>query len=204
MTSSSSHSEVGFSIWHWNSIFLCSSSESYRFSPGSVRKFLSSVYSALLFEPRRLHSTLSPLSLQWGLESVLQHPPCCWCTFFFLGVMGQRCVFPLSYCSLSCFQRKPLFIYLHHDHSVAAHIFCNRLLCSQQMNQFMEANQLKIWPWDVTLEGARTNVLHWMQPRLDYLATEFNQMQVLRCKIFYQICLSTAFSHRSKTILVIS
>ncbi|KAL5968426.1 FAS-associated factor 1 [Taenia solium] len=111
----------------------------------------------------------------------------------------EDCIPPFLLCPLNealsqCFNsprvvdRKPLFIYLHHDHSVAAHIFCNRLLCSQQMHQFMEANQLKIWPWDVTLDGARTNVLHWMQPRLDYLATEFNQMQTDQFPLLIMLC----------------
>ncbi|VDM16457.1 unnamed protein product, partial [Hydatigera taeniaeformis] len=111
----------------------------------------------------------------------------------------EDCIPPFLLCTFNealsqCFNttrvadRKPLFIYLHHDYSVAVHIFCNRLLCSQQMHQFMEANQLKIWPWDVTLEGARTNVQHWMQPRLDYLANEFSQMQTDQFPLLIMLC----------------
>ncbi|KAH9278501.1 FAS-associated factor 1 [Echinococcus granulosus] len=123
----------------------------------------------------------------------------------------EECIPPFLLCPFNealsqCFStsrvadRKPLFIYLHHDHSVAAHIFCNRLLCSQQMSQFMEANQLKIWPWDVTLDGARTNVLHWMQPRLEYLATEIIQTQTDQFPLLIMLC-KLGGSYEAITIL---
>nr|VZI24678.1 unnamed protein product [Spirometra erinaceieuropaei] len=65
--------------------------------------------------------------------------------------------------------RKPLFIYLHDDNSVGAHIFASRVLCSMELHQFFSNNDISIWPWDVTLEPAKTKVLLWLEPRFEWL-----------------------------------
>uniref|UniRef100_A0A5K3EWC5 UBX domain-containing protein n=1 Tax=Mesocestoides corti TaxID=53468 RepID=A0A5K3EWC5_MESCO len=96
----------------------------------------------------------------------------------------------LSQCfkTLRVADRKPMFIYLHNDHSVAAHIFCNQLLCSRELCQFLEANDLKVWPWDVSLEAAKSRVLRWLEPRFEYLYGEISRMQVDQFPLFIMIC----------------
>uniref|UniRef100_A0A0X3P6R2 UBX domain-containing protein n=2 Tax=Schistocephalus solidus TaxID=70667 RepID=A0A0X3P6R2_SCHSO len=68
--------------------------------------------------------------------------------------------------------RKPLFIYLHDDKSIGAHIFATRVLCSMELHQFFNNNDINIWPWDVTLEEAKAKVLRWIEPRIEWLANK--------------------------------
>ncbi|VDD81295.1 unnamed protein product [Mesocestoides corti] len=111
----------------------------------------------------------------------------CWkCECVWVAVCFSNtcvCLSPFLPC-----QRKPMFIYLHNDHSVAAHIFCNQLLCSRELCQFLEANDLKVWPWDVSLEAAKSRVLRWLEPRFEYLYGEISRMQVDQFPLFIMIC----------------
>ncbi|KAK7100551.1 FAS-associated factor 1-like [Littorina saxatilis] len=45
--------------------------------------------------------------------------------------------------------RKLLALYLHHDDSIQAHVFCSQLLCSESIVNFLSANFLT-WAWDLT------------------------------------------------------
>lgn len=51
--------------------------------------------------------------------------------------------------SAVCWQRKLLALYLHHDDSIQAHVFCSQLLCSESIVNFLAANFLT-WAWDLT------------------------------------------------------
>ncbi|CAH8597953.1 unnamed protein product [Schistosoma intercalatum] len=48
--------------------------------------------------------------------------------------------------------RKPLFIYLHNDASVACHVFCQQVLCSSGLLRFLTDHDFSLWPWDITPE----------------------------------------------------
>ncbi|VDL94253.1 unnamed protein product [Schistocephalus solidus] len=74
--------------------------------------------------------------------------------------------------------RKPLFIYLHDDKSIGAHIFATRVLCSMELHQFFNNNDINIWPWDVTLEEAKAKVLRWIEPRIEWLANKIRSTPV--------------------------
>jgi len=46
-------------------------------------------------------------------------------------------------------QRKLLAIYLHHDQSIFANVFCSQVLCSESLVSFLSANFIT-WAWDLT------------------------------------------------------
>uniref|UniRef100_A0A1I8HAS5 UBX domain-containing protein n=1 Tax=Macrostomum lignano TaxID=282301 RepID=A0A1I8HAS5_9PLAT len=45
--------------------------------------------------------------------------------------------------------KRPLAIYLHHDRSIAAQIFCSNVLTNAAVIEFLNANFV-LWPWDLT------------------------------------------------------
>ncbi|KAL8568872.1 hypothetical protein ACOMHN_061448 [Nucella lapillus] len=45
--------------------------------------------------------------------------------------------------------RKLLALYLHHDNSIQAHVFCTQLLCSDSIIDFLSSNFIT-WAWDLT------------------------------------------------------
>lgn len=49
-------------------------------------------------------------------------------------------------------QRKLLAVYLHHDNSVLANVFCTQLLGSETVLQVLSANFI-VWGWDITYES---------------------------------------------------
>ncbi|CAF3725224.1 unnamed protein product [Adineta steineri] len=56
--------------------------------------------------------------------------------------------------------RHPLILYIHNDRSVATHIFCERVLCTDKIASCLDEN-FTIWPWDRTSDinytGSREN-----------------------------------------------
>eukprot|EP00731_Ephydatia_muelleri_P018989 Em0011g1029a len=54
--------------------------------------------------------------------------------------------------------RKPLFIYIHHDASILANIFSSVLLCSESVVSYLTANYLT-WAWDVTCSKHRDQLI---------------------------------------------
>jgi len=46
-------------------------------------------------------------------------------------------------------QKKLLAIYLHHDHSICANVFCSQVLCAESLVSFLNANFIT-WAWDIT------------------------------------------------------
>ncbi|XP_076439934.1 FAS-associated factor 1-like [Babylonia areolata] len=45
--------------------------------------------------------------------------------------------------------RKLLALYLHHDNSIQAHVFCSQLLCSESIVNYLSSNFIT-WAWDLT------------------------------------------------------
>ncbi|XP_043257171.1 FAS-associated factor 1 isoform X2 [Colletes gigas] len=55
-------------------------------------------------------------------------------------------------------ERKLLAVYLHHDNSVLANVFCTQLLGSETVLQVLSANFI-VWGWDITYESNRQRFL---------------------------------------------
>ncbi|KAF6034152.1 FAF1 [Bugula neritina] len=47
-------------------------------------------------------------------------------------------------------ERRLLAVYIHHDESIAANIFCQQVLCSETIVNYLSANFIT-WGWDITL-----------------------------------------------------
>ncbi|KAF5300903.1 hypothetical protein FQR65_LT09066 [Abscondita terminalis] len=60
-------------------------------------------------------------------------------------------------CPKSAKDRKILAVYLHHDSSVLANVFCTQLLGFESVIQTLEANFI-LWGWDLTYECNRTRL----------------------------------------------
>ncbi|XP_028668293.1 FAS-associated factor 1 [Erpetoichthys calabaricus] len=54
--------------------------------------------------------------------------------------------------------RKLLAIYLHHDDSVLANVFCSQMLCAESIVSYLSQNFIS-WAWDVTKEANRARLL---------------------------------------------
>ncbi|KER20190.1 hypothetical protein T265_11208 [Opisthorchis viverrini] len=74
--------------------------------------------------------------------------------------------------------RKPLFLYLHHDASVACHLFCQRVLCSTGLVRFLGDNDFSVWPWDVTVPRAKDRLLGWLKSKLPGLVGVLSPLTV--------------------------
>ncbi|VDP88504.1 unnamed protein product [Echinostoma caproni] len=74
--------------------------------------------------------------------------------------------------------RKPLFIYLHHNDSVACHVFCQQILCSPGLGQFLGDHGFCLWPWDVTRPRARERLLGWLENKIPKLASFITPLAV--------------------------
>jgi len=60
-------------------------------------------------------------------------------------------------------QRKLLAIYLHHDQSIFANVFCSQVLCAESLVSFLSANFIT-WAWDLTHASNREKyVFLWIQ-----------------------------------------
>ena len=46
--------------------------------------------------------------------------------------------------------RRPIAVYLHHDRSISSNIFCQKILCSERISEFLTKNYLT-WGWDMTI-----------------------------------------------------
>ena len=87
-------------------------------------------------------------------------------------------------------ERRPLVLYLHHDDSVAAHIFPQnvciffkynviaiyflKVLCSVEISNLLKC-QFLVWAWDVTQEQNRKTLFDWMN-----LANLGNLVEILK------------------------
>ncbi|XP_032686816.1 FAS-associated factor 1 isoform X2 [Odontomachus brunneus] len=56
-------------------------------------------------------------------------------------------------------ERKLLAIYLHHDNSVLANVFCTQLLGFETVLQLLSANFI-VWGWDITFESNKERFLY--------------------------------------------
>ncbi|RXG58038.1 FAS-associated factor 1 [Armadillidium vulgare] len=65
--------------------------------------------------------------------------------------------------------RKPLAIYIHHDKSVSANVFCSQSLCQQSVVDYLSTNFV-IWGWDITHESNKNTLLKIISTNLGSLA----------------------------------
>ena len=54
--------------------------------------------------------------------------------------------------------RRPVAVYLHHDRSISSNIFCEKILCSKPISDFLTNNYLT-WAWDMTMPTNTTRFL---------------------------------------------
>ena len=54
--------------------------------------------------------------------------------------------------------RRPVVVYLHHDRSISSNIFCQQILCSESISEFLTKNYLT-WAWDMTMPTNTTRFL---------------------------------------------
>ncbi|XP_065196087.1 FAS-associated factor 1-like isoform X2 [Sycon ciliatum] len=54
--------------------------------------------------------------------------------------------------------RRLLAVYVHHDESITANVFCSQVLCSMSFINYLSSSCIT-WPWDVTYDSQRANLL---------------------------------------------
>ncbi|CAH8616647.1 unnamed protein product [Schistosoma margrebowiei] len=74
--------------------------------------------------------------------------------------------------------RKPLFIYLHNDASVACHVFCQQVLCSSGLLRFLTDHDFSLWPWDITHTRNRERLFGWLEVKLPNLSRIITSLTV--------------------------
>ncbi|XP_043525545.1 FAS-associated factor 1 isoform X1 [Frieseomelitta varia] len=67
-------------------------------------------------------------------------------------------------------ERKLLAVYLHHDNSVLANVFCTQLLSCEAVLQVLSANFI-VWGWDITFESNKQKFLSSVKQTLGSFAT---------------------------------
>nr|XP_012141640.1 PREDICTED: FAS-associated factor 1 isoform X3 [Megachile rotundata] len=67
-------------------------------------------------------------------------------------------------------ERKLLAVYLHHDNSVLANVFCTQLLSCETVLQVLSANFI-VWGWDITCESNKQRFLSSVKQTLGSVAT---------------------------------
>ncbi|KAH8873024.1 FAS-associated factor 1 [Schistosoma japonicum] len=95
-------------------------------------------------------------------DGVTMSPPFCTCSL--------DTALSLSVGTNQVCDRKPLFIYLHNDNSVACHVFCQQVLCSPGLLRFLTDHEFSLWPWDVTRARAKERLLGWLEVKLPNLS----------------------------------
>ncbi|XP_033310087.1 FAS-associated factor 1 isoform X1 [Bombus bifarius] len=73
-------------------------------------------------------------------------------------------------CLKSAKERKLLAVYLHHDNSVLANVFCTQLLSCEAVLQVLSANFI-VWGWDITFESNKQKFLSSVKQTLGSFAT---------------------------------
>ncbi|XP_037067893.1 FAS-associated factor 1-like [Pollicipes pollicipes] len=61
-------------------------------------------------------------------------------------------------CAKPVNERRMLAIYLHHDGSVLANVFCSQLLCSESIVAYLASNFI-VWGWDITFPSNQNRFL---------------------------------------------
>ncbi|CAH8619157.1 unnamed protein product [Schistosoma bovis] len=74
--------------------------------------------------------------------------------------------------------RKPLFIYLHNDASVACHVFCQQVLRSSGLLRFLTDHDFSLWPWDITHTRTRERLIGWLEVKLPNLSRIITSLTV--------------------------
>jgi len=107
---------------------------------------------------------------------------------FALGHYGYvwllSAVFSCAYCVtvtvLFLLQRKLLAIYLHHDQSIFANVFCSQVLCAESLVSFLSAN-FYIWAWDLTHASNR-------EKYVQLYIVFYREVNILYLVMFFRIC----------------
>ena len=97
---------------------------------------------------------------------------CCQLFFRVLIVLLLLCCFLL--------QRKLLAIYLHHDQSIFANVFCSQVLCAESLVSFLSAN-FYIWAWDLTHASNR-------EKYVQLYIVFYREVNILYLVMFFRIC----------------
>ncbi|XP_075216778.1 fas associated factor casp [Lycorma delicatula] len=66
-------------------------------------------------------------------------------------------------------ERRLLAVYLHHDNSVLANVFCAQLLCFESVLQYLHSNFV-VWGWDLTFESNKVKFLSSVSRNLGSMA----------------------------------
>ncbi|CAF0948374.1 unnamed protein product, partial [Didymodactylos carnosus] len=75
-------------------------------------------------------------------------------------------------------QRRPLAIYLHHDRSICANVFCSQVLCSDTIVEYLENNYV-LWAWDLTFDSNRIRFIESLKKHVSTAyATRFHTMDI--------------------------
>jgi len=74
---------------------------------------------------------------------------------FFIGSLEDAIK---NSCAAPIRERRPLAIYLHHDNSVLANVFCSQILCAESVVNYLSSNFVT-WGWDLTFESNKAKLL---------------------------------------------
>uniref|UniRef100_A0A914NG91 UBX domain-containing protein n=2 Tax=Meloidogyne incognita TaxID=6306 RepID=A0A914NG91_MELIC len=100
-----------------------------------------------------IHEAIQNFTAVFQSRYGAQHPP------FFDGPLQKAITEAFDNPNIE--ERRPLVLYLHHDDSVAAHIFPQNVLCSVEISNLLKC-QFLVWAWDVTQEQNRKTLFDWM------------------------------------------
>uniref|UniRef100_A0A1I8BH33 UBX domain-containing protein n=1 Tax=Meloidogyne hapla TaxID=6305 RepID=A0A1I8BH33_MELHA len=113
-----------------------------------------------------IHEAIQNFTAVFESRYGAQHPP------FFDGPLQKAITEAFDNPNIE--ERRPLVLYLHHDDSIAAHIFPQTVLCSVEISNLLKC-QFLVWAWDVTQEQNRKTLFDWMN-----LANLGNVVEVLK------------------------
>nr|CAD2175647.1 unnamed protein product [Meloidogyne enterolobii] len=113
-----------------------------------------------------IHEAIQNFTAVFQSRYGAQHPP------FFDGPLQKAITEAFDNPNIE--ERRPLVLYLHHDDSVAAHIFPQNVLCSVEISNLLKC-QFLVWAWDVTQEQNRKTLFDWMN-----LANLGNLVEILK------------------------
>lgn len=103
-------------------------------------------------------------------DGVTMSPPFSTCSF--------ETALSLSVGTSQVCDRKPLFIYLHNDSSIACHVFCQQILCSSGLIRFLTDHDFSLWPWDITLTRIKERLIGWFEVKLPNLSRIITSLSV--------------------------
>ncbi len=100
--------------------------------------------------------------------------------------MGNRAV---TWIVFLCFQRRLLAIYLHHDSSIMANVFCSQILCSETIVSYLSSNFLT-WAWDLTSEANKARLV--LKPLVLFFSGISGKVSLFRCILIISASVRTS------------